>query len=557
LAVWPVLIVVGPVIYPAAWAIVALGISMRLAPIHGRHVDGIRRWQQRSLPVLLIMTLVLAGTVFGGDRLKLWREAATLRPRAGSPNVLLVMLDTVRADHLSLYGYERSTSPFLDRLAERGVRFEGARATASWTLPSHASVFTGLLPHELNVNPVTPLVGSFQTLAGYLGSRGYATAGFVANTAYCSYDTGLDRGFTHYEDYVLEQLMPLRTEWLVDNFLMVISDLGLFVARKFDVGPFRSSQESWVRNLFAVERRKNAEMINGEFTEWLAQRRESTRPFFAFLNYYDAHAPYVLPGEAKYRFGLKPTTPVDFAFLVDYWVNVNKLKIKPVLRELARDSYDNCIAYLDQRLGELLEDLQRRGVLDHTWLVIAADHGEGWGEHDLFDHGESLYREEIHVPLLIVPPRSQPLRRVVKETVSLRSLPATIVDLLDLNEGSPFPGRSLATLWREEGKPRGTSIDEVISELASPNMFNPNQGRSPARRGPLTSLAEGDYVYIRNEGDGTEELFNDRDDPNEHRNLIRNKAVAPILDRFRRRLDLRHVLVAEAQPPPTLMRSRP
>ena len=125
-------------------------------------------------------------------------------PPPDAPNVLLIVLDTVRADHLSLYGYRRPTSPTLERLARRGVRFDEARATAPWTLPSHASLFTGRWPHELGVKWLTPWRGNDPTLAEYLGSRGYATAGFVANTLYCSYDSGLGRGFTRYDDYILD-----------------------------------------------------------------------------------------------------------------------------------------------------------------------------------------------------------------------------------------------------------------------------------------------------------------------------------------------------------------
>ena len=127
-------------------------------------------------------------------------------PPAGSPNVLLIVLDTVRADHLSLYGYERPTTPFLERLARRGIRFDQARAAAPWTLASHATMFTGRWPHELDVEWPCPLREDVPTLAEHLGSLGYATAGFVGNTLYCSYDGGLDRGFTHYEDYVLDTL---------------------------------------------------------------------------------------------------------------------------------------------------------------------------------------------------------------------------------------------------------------------------------------------------------------------------------------------------------------
>ena len=116
------------------------------------------------------------------DRLKEWREAARPLPPPGSPNVLLIVLDTVAADHLSLYGYNRPTSPTIDELAGAGIRFDRVQATSSWTLPSHASMFTGRWPHELSAGWLTPLDGTYPTLAEFLGSRGYATAGFVANT---------------------------------------------------------------------------------------------------------------------------------------------------------------------------------------------------------------------------------------------------------------------------------------------------------------------------------------------------------------------------------------
>jgi arylsulfatase A-like enzyme len=128
----------------------------------------------------------------------------------------------------------------------------------------------------------------------------------------------------------------------------------------------------------------------------------------------------------------------------------------------------------------------------------------------------------------------------VKTTVSLRDLPATIVDVLGLAAGSPFPGSSLAGLWSEPGVAGGVPSDPdrvVLWELAEPNPAQPNQGRSPAARGPLFALADGGWVYIRNAGDGTEELFDERDDPRELSNKARSAAMQPALQRLRQRLD--------------------
>lgn len=138
-----------PRIYPAAWVVVAVGIASLLAPLLERHVAGLSRWLLWTFPVLLGSVLVLVTLVVGADRLKAWRKASRPLPPVGSPNVLLVVMDTVRADHLSVYGYERPTTPTLERLAKRGIRFDNARATAPWTLPSHASFFSGRWPHEL------------------------------------------------------------------------------------------------------------------------------------------------------------------------------------------------------------------------------------------------------------------------------------------------------------------------------------------------------------------------------------------------------------------------
>jgi len=535
-ALAPALIVAGPQIYFPAWMIVALGIASRLVPSLERHASGLRRWLLWCFPGLLGLVVVMAGSVFAGDWVKERREARRPLPPADSPNVLLIVMDTVRADHLSLYGYPRATTPKLEQLAKLGIRFDKVRATAPWTLPSHASMFTGRWPHELGVEWMTPLRGKFPTLAEYLGSHGYATAGFAANTLFCSYDTGIDRGFAHYEDYELGPLAALRTALVVDIAFQAVFRLTLNYGRSFDAGPLRPLQGLLVGWVLARDR-ISARAINLKFVDWLARKREPGRPFFAFLNYFDAHSPYVPPTIAGQRFGLRPQSVAD-AKILDGWRDAKKLELPLYFRTLARDAYDNCLAYLDGQLGELFEELQRRGELDRTLVIVTADHGEGLGEHDLFDHGESLYGTEISVPLLIVAPARNRSRGVVSETVSLRNLPATIVELVGLEANSSFPGPSLANLWRKSSTgPDSVTIDGVISELTGPNPSHPNQGRSPAKRGPLFSLAEGDFVYIRNEGDGAEELFNERDDPGELRNRAEDEALQPILKRFRERVN--------------------
>jgi arylsulfatase A-like enzyme len=539
-ALLPGLVVACPRVYSAALLVLAFGIASCLIDLLEPRVGGLRRWWAVSFLGLVGLVTALAAFAFVPDWLKQRVEAGRPMPRAGSPNVLLIVLDTVRADHLSLYGYHRGTTPTLERLAKGGIRFDEARASAPWTLPSHATMFTGRWPHEVHARWMAPLRGKSATLAGFLGSRGYATAGFVANTLYCSYDTGLDRGFTHYEDYVfdLEPLGPFRTALLADRVVKAGSDLALALSRSFDAGPFRPWQQAILGRLLASPR-KNAERINRDFLGWLSGRPNRERPFFVFLNYLDAHAPYLPPAGTSRRFGSIPQTPRDFSVLVEQWASLDQSRLPERYRAMARDCYDNCLAYLDECLGHLFRELERRGELDRTLVIVTADHGEEFGDHDLFDHGESLYRPEVRVPLLIVPPLGRRQQAVVTRAVSLRDLPATVVEMVGLEAGSPFPGESLARTWRPEAAnlPSASVLDDgVLSELESPNPANPSRGRSPASRGPLVSLAEGDFVYIRNEADGTEELFNDRDDPGERRNRARDAAAGPILKRFRERL---------------------
>jgi len=536
LAVLPVLIVMSPRIYPWAWAILAFGISSRLMPIFERRQAEVRRWLMRSFAALLGGVLIFGGFVLGGDWLKERREVSRPLPSGDSPNVLLIVLDTVRADRLSLYGYRRPTSPTLERLANRGIRFDEARATAPWTLPSHASMFTGRWPHELDVSWNTRLGTRFPTLAAYLGSRGYATAGFVANVEYCSYEFGLNRGFTHYEDYVLEPLTPVRMCYPGNLALKAVFHLGWSLSANLGGIPFLPHKDSTVWRTLNSDPRIDADSINRRFLDWLSQRREPARPFFAFLNYFDTHTVYMLPPGTPYRFGRPPKTDAEVQVLVE-WFDVDKLGLPASYLNLARDCYDSCLGYLDEKLGELFDELQRRGVLESTLVIVTSDHGEGLGEHNLFFHGESLYRTEIRVPLLIVSPGQN--RSVnVRETISLRNLPATIVDLAGQGTSAPFPGRSLTRLWQGSHLGRFSADGQgAISELASPNPYDPNQGRSPVHRGALASIAEGDYVYIRNEGDGSEELFNVRDDPNEFDNRARLEAAQAVKERLRAHLD--------------------
>ena len=297
-AVLPSLLLVGRGIYAEAWLILAIGVAVCVVPIIERRRAGMRRWLKWTTPPLLAAVAIQGGWIFADASLRHRREHARPSPPAGSPNVLLIVLDTVRADHLSLYGYERPTSPHLEGLARRGVRFDQARAAAPWTLASHATLFTGRWPHELDARWMCPMAGDVPTLAEHLGSLGYATAGSVGNTFYCAYDSGLDRGFTEYRDYILGPVEAIRTVYMVNQVLDALAPFEPTLDGWLSFGLGGVMPERGLRRLTHVDR-KHAGIVNRELLDWLDRRREPGRPFFAFLNYVDAHAPYVLPSGAR------------------------------------------------------------------------------------------------------------------------------------------------------------------------------------------------------------------------------------------------------------------
>jgi arylsulfatase A-like enzyme len=478
------------------------GFTFWIAPCLLAHARQPSRLVGLSLPALIGLVGVFFGVNAGREKLD-ERSLPTAAP--GSPNVLFIVLDTVRAESLSLYGYERETSPHLKELAERGVRFDQARAAAAWTLPSHASMFTGRWPYELSTCPDRPLDDTYPTLAEFLRNHGYATAGFAANTYFCSLWYGLGRGFMHYEDIALTPIEILRS-----------SIMGRYLVRK--ISPYNSSRPT------AYFERKDAVTINSEVVSWLSTR-PAGRPFFAFLNYYDAHDPYLSPKRPPHPFGRTPASSQDFATLRD-WLEVVKKRPPARTVELARDCYDDCIAYLDDQVGRLFSELGARGLLENTLVVVTADHGELMGERGEFGHGQSLHHEVVNVPLLVVAPRRVPSGRVVPTPVSLRDLPATVVDLLGLGRESPFPGRSLARHWSSASIPGPENDDLILTETAdevSWTAITATTGRS---------LVERNNMYIRKK-DGREELYDLAIDRAELHDLSGSAESQPVLAHFR------------------------
>lgn len=487
--------------------LIALGIGVRAGGWAGSRAEGLRRRALPATAILVTLTAALAAGVEGSERLTERRVAAQrLAARAGAPNVLLLVLDTVRRLNLSVFSYERRTTPELEALAARGVRFENALSTAPWTLPSHASMFTGRWAHELSADWATPLDDTYPTLADALSSQGYRTAGFVANVSYAGRSVGLGRGFSHFEDVVVSLSQIARsaayTSWITSR-----------PAIKRRLPPFYKSYQ-----------RKSAAEVNAALVQWLD--REPGRPFFAFLNYFDAHDPYrpAAPFDTAFGFPAYPPTPParhGGAFPDD--------------RPRSLRPYDQAIASIDAEIGRLLRELERRGELKQTLVIVTSDHGEEFGEHGMYGHGHTLNLQALNVGAILTLPERIPAGLRLVDRVSLRDLPATVLDLAVPGGANPFPGASLARFWLKGGARPDTLYVQTRLARNRPEW-------DLTSLGDLQGIVAGDLHLIRH-ADGGIELYDLATDSLETRNL------APVPDRSGQRAALTEQLDRAMGPP--------
>lgn len=368
-------------------------------------------------------------------------EQAAERLGRGTP-VILVVLDTTRADHLSLYGYPRPTTPQLEAFAEHAMVFDRATSTSSWTLPAHASLFTGLLPlahgamrlpgldedaEDLSKQdihrPAYPLAEEFQTLAEWFSKAGYSTGAVVANYAYMDPAFNVDQGF---DDYFAVRSTPVEP-----RILKVIN---------------RRRPMPGVARHWQVYR--NASQINELAVRWL-ESRDNNR-FFLFLNYMEAHLPWGphQPGLHYDEFAAEPTLP-------------DRPAGSPAPDDAFRrrvDLYDSNIASMDAELGKLFDRLRAMELFDRSLIVITADHGESFGENAFDGHGKSLNEAEIHVPLLIKYPESAHVGRD-RRRVQLVDVAPTITDILGQSFAERIDGRAVRPATRENVEPAANGED--------------------------------------------------------------------------------------------------
>jgi arylsulfatase A-like enzyme len=467
----------------------------------------------------------------------------TAAPAAGParPNVLWIIWDTVRADRLGLYGHARETTPFLERWARDARVFDDALSTAGHTLPSHASMFTGLLPSEHCTHNANPrLAEEHLTIAERLRAAGYQTFLFSANP-HVSADPS--RNFTQGFD-VTEH--PWSPQWADDALRLVREKLPA------------TDRSSELRERIEAARRGEAPLSGwnikaaGEIAEratlaWL-ETIDPERPFFVFLNYMEAHRPHIPARE--YREHMMSTEEVEKSYRVDRsWLSIWEYtfglrEYSDEELELTRATYDATLRELDDLLRDLLTTLEKGGHLDDTVVILTSDHGEHLGEHHMLDHQYSLYQALLRVPLVVhYPPRFAP-GRDPRPVVNFDIVP-TLLELagLDPPEGdAPHPHSLLAPAEQrlrlaEEPASSRIGIDQVRQQ-------HPDWDPSPYQR-RLRALSDGRYKYIWG-SDGREELYDLAEDPLEARAM--NEA-GDELRRLRGSLERLEASLAPCAPP--------
>jgi len=519
-------------IHPLAVLILAAGVGVQV-----RRVSRPTPRSSLTLPGVTALGLLL---VLGLTARKEWTEWARERQWVTSlssapddaPNIILFILDTVRGPSLAFLGelggasrWDSVRTPSLEGLAKEAVVFDRAMAPSPWTLPSHASMFTGRWPiiHQggrgISVGWMGALGVEYPTVAEVLRRQGYFTAGFVGNLVFTSAETGLARGFITYQDYTVSF-----------GQVLLSCSLGRRLARN----------RFWRRALDDHDtlNRKKAVVVADQFLDW--QAHHDGRPYFAFLNFFDAHEPYFPPDSVREAMpaGSRWDDISHFTGLLTgatAW-RTDKWEMDSAEQRAHAAGYGEGIRQADRALGRVLAELGKRGGLENTVILVASDHGEQLGEHRLYNHNNSLYLPLLHVPLLVKDFREEPSARRVSEVVSLRDVGATILDLAGLDPGSRgIPGRSLSRFWREPAQtssgPSATLPPDTIFATLSRGIVD--RPWYPVGLGPsMYSLTDSFHHYILN-GDGTEELYSLLDDAAELNNLVGSGEYQETLEGFR------------------------
>lgn len=349
------------------------------------------------------------------------------------PNLVLITLDTTRADHLGCYGYARAHTPNLDAFASSGARFDHTRAVANVTLPAHAAILTGHCPQSLGVPRNSfPLPGHIPTLAQILATEGYSTAAFVSASVLSS-DLGLGRGFEVYDE------------------AFSLQEMGRDQRR-------------------AAATTKAARV-------WLADLVDAGAPYFLWVHYFDPHFPYTPPAPYDTLYGGDYDGPADgsMSYLATIW-GQGTPRSEPTAADLTRlvDLYDGEIAYLDHALGPLLDAVDSVETERSTVVAITADHGESLVEHDyLFNHGLHVYEPSVNVPLLVrfAPQAGIAAGTVVSAPTQNMDLFTTFLVAAGATSSDASSGTDLAALAREQHPGARLLFTEAALPLAAEDAY--------------------------------------------------------------------------------------
>jgi arylsulfatase A-like enzyme len=456
-----------------------------------------RPHKTQSSQILFVVFVIFVVVVLG----------ACSRGRQQGP-IILISIDTLRADHLSCYGYAKQTSPQIDRLAADGVLFAHTASTASFTLPAHASMMTGLFPSShgatyQNRDPrsftVRGMGTGFPTLAEILRDHGYETAGFVSGPL-VSHQFGFSRGFMTYDDRY-DRLQTARARLFSRSVLFRwMLRTGVFTNRDLD------SQ-------------RTADEVNPLVDRWLEERRRrgpSNTPYFLFVHYWDPHGPYAPPPPLDRREdGSRISVDYDMDRLL-----TGEYTLTPRALSDTLELYDREISYVDRHVGGLLESLRKDGALDDAIVILTSDHGESFGEHDHWEHSRVLYEDVLRVPFIVRLPGRRAAGTVVTDAIAQPTdiLP-TVLSVAGLPAPEGIEGRDLTRALGHEGAAQGAGIKSLglaFAELDR-NVDWPQRWGARFDR-DLTSARTLKYKFILS-SKGQEELFDLEHDPGETVNL--------------------------------------
>jgi len=480
--------------------VVVAGLSF--AALYGLALLLLRTRSKTTATVLVVVLVLSWGTSAAWTFTEESKPAfpATVPPsRSQRPNVLLIVLDMLRADHMSCYGYERKTTPNIDAFAATARIYSNAVSPSCWTLPSHASLFTGLpcSAHGVRMSHHN-LEAKFETLAEKLKAAGYQTVGLSSNASVSS-ARGLDRGFELFWNFVPRR-HPALTPTVAETLVWEVLEC-----------------REWLSYTPSMHR---------QLGEWFRNQYRPDKPFFMFLNYIDVHQ-YDVPT----RHRLKWTAPElvtkwedkrQFELISDYMMTgQDMLPPKEILEW--ETLYDERVAYVDRKVGKLLKFLRSNGLDRNMLIIITSDHGEHLGEHHLMEHQYALYEPLVHVPL-IVKWDDHFQAGEDNNIVQSHDIYATILDAAGVQWQKTSAHNSESLLRLENGRLR-PCFSEYLSPWVQPvgecSVRYPTLDFERFLR-RLRSVRLGDMKLIRC-SDGTVELYDLAKDPFESRNLAANE----------------------------------